>query len=148
MQTRLLTMHFEDHDGNPLSGRKVWVTASTRVYDTQGHVVLEPIPVIMTLNLNGYAERDFLCSDSDGINPTGWTYRLTPSWKNARPIDFKLVKGTGSVSIDQIGSVPATTGAPIVTGPQGPPGPVAITVSSTAPTNPVLNQLWLQVQGV
>jgi len=145
MAYRVLTMKFTDNSGVPFSGNRVWITPSTRIYDTAGSVILEPTPIQLYLDATGSASVTLLCTDSSNINPVNFTYRLTPSWKSGRTIDFPLVSGSGSVALSSIGSVPSTTGTPIVVGPTGPMGPVAITVSSTAPANPVLNQLWLQV---
>lgn len=142
---RVLTMRFTDHSGVPFADNRVWITPSTRVYDTSGTVVLEPAPITVFLDANGAGSVNLLCSDSANINPSGFSYRCTPSWKNSRPIDFLMPSGSGSIALSSIGSVPSTKGTPIVVGPQGPAGPVAVTVSATAPTSPVLNQLWLQV---
>lgn len=145
MATRTLALKFTNHSGAPFAGKKVWITPSTRVLDTSGAVILEGVPIVVTLDSAGAANVTLLCTDSASINPTGFTYRCTPSWANSRPIDFLFPSGAGSLALSSIGSVPATAGTPIVVGPQGPAGPVGITVSSTAPVSPVLNQLWLQV---
>ena len=145
MDTRTITFTFTDNHGTPLSSKKVAISSSTRIYDLTGHVVLEPVPISVTLDGTGSGSISLLCTDSSGITPTGFTYRLTPSWRNALPIDFYLPKGTGSVTLDQVGDVPHTIGEVVVVGPQGPTGPAGITVSSIAPSSPTVNQLWLQV---
>jgi hypothetical protein len=144
VQTRLLTMQFVGTTGIPVANKRVWITPSARILDLVGSHILEPVPVIFNLDETGYAEVELLCTNSTEITPVGFTYQLNPTWKNSNPIDFALPYGPNPVDLSTLTPTSLSRGVAITVGPQGPMGPVGVTVSQTAPGSPSLNQLWLQ----
>jgi hypothetical protein len=68
--------------------------------------------------------------------------------EQVEPVSLTVGASVEQVQIQVVENGVGPQGSPGGTGPQGmpgPPGPAGITVSTTAPTSPTVNQLWLQI---
>ncbi len=127
LQAVILTLPAVEHlDGSPARGAITFepevavVTAAAASAFLLGPVTAAysgsgtPAPVVL------------LATDSAGIAPTGWTYRVTERWDDAssRSYSISLPAAAPAVSLAAIAPTAPSTGTyVVVTGPAGPPGP-------------------------
>lgn len=80
---------YVDHNGSPVRGS---VTFDTDYYvlDAGENVVVIEAPITVNLDATGSFAVDLIATDDPDMTPTGWTWKLTPNFSGAFPLEFAL----------------------------------------------------------
>ncbi len=84
-----VTGRYIDHNGSPVRGS---VTFDTDYYvlDSGQNVVVIEAPITVNLDATGSFAVDLIATDDPDMTPTGWTWKLTPNFTGAFPLEFAL----------------------------------------------------------
>lgn len=84
-----VTGRYVDHNGSPVRGS---VTFDTDYYvlDAGENVVVIEAPITVSLDATGSFAVDLIATDDPDMTPTGWTWKLTPNFSGAFPLEFAL----------------------------------------------------------
>lgn len=84
-----VTGRYVDHNGSPVRGS---VTFDTDYYvlDAGENVVVIEAPITVSLDATGAFAVDLIATNDPDMTPTGWTWKLTPNFSGAFPLEFAL----------------------------------------------------------
>lgn len=104
---RHVTGAYRAPDGAPVAGQLRFVP-STTVYDSIGHVVVAPTPILVDLDTSGAFDVLLLTTDAVGTSPTGWTWRVAELFAGGREWDLQLP----AASVDPVSLASLAPAAP------------------------------------
>jgi hypothetical protein len=126
IQTVTLYGTYPHPDGTPMRGTVSVTPRPGKIVAASSGVTVQG-PVVRDLDATGSFTMTVVATDSDGINPTGFTYDVTLSFVDAPGDAFpiSLPKAAPTVSLNAItpAASPSSGTYLIVTGPAGPAGP-------------------------
>jgi hypothetical protein len=134
IQTVTLVGTYPHPDGTPMRGTVSVTPRPGKIVAASSGVTVQG-PVVRDLDATGSFTMTVVATDSDGINPTGFTYDVTLHFIDAPGDAFpiSLPKAAPTVSLNAITPAASSSGTyVVVTGPAGPAGPAG----ATGPTGP------------
>ena len=107
-------------DGTPYVGTIRFTPSVPRVVSAE-HGVIALGPVNVTLSASGAFTEELLATDSDGFEPSGWTYRVDEEFTNApgRAWNMALPAADPTVDLPSLTPIDASNGTTVWTPPGG-----------------------------
>ncbi|WP_322768416.1 hypothetical protein [Frankia sp. Cr1] len=100
-------------DGTVAAG-SVWFEPSVPLVDAGGDVIVAPVKVAATLDVNGAISVTLPATDDTDVSPTGWTYtvteRITGAPQRSYSIGVPVSSPGGILRLDDVASVASSTG--------------------------------------